>query len=341
MLDGTTSVAGINSRSFAADDAGIICEPGSIYTILDKYSSSIAANSGGSSCDSGAGGTNTSCSPVGSPAGCTCNVERNRVSGSASSSPWGSPRLLRDAVEARDDSAASDAEHDRCDACHRRRVRRVSFESTCRDGAPATCGDARSGRAQFAELAASNNAFGLDLFARLREQKGNQPFSPFNVAIGLRMVWAGARGETALEMQRSFTSTARWSRRRRSPAGSSSYQDPGLGVTLRLASRLFGATTYDFNRDYLDSMGSGYGAPLERLDLQAQARRAVRDQSWAASATEDSHQGPLPARRLRPGHAPRPERRDSFLRTGNHHSAWEPPSPHRFTWRRTTPKMSP
>jgi MYXO-CTERM domain-containing protein len=77
MLNGTMYVAGIASRSPYADDAGMSCEPGSYYTILDNYSSWIAANSGSSSCDSGAGGTSTSCSPA---AGCTCNVEREPAS---------------------------------------------------------------------------------------------------------------------------------------------------------------------------------------------------------------------------------------------------------------------
>src|SRR5262249_35099953 len=55
--------------------------------------------------------------------------------------------------------------------------------------------------ADLRDIGASYNAFGIDLFARLRAQKGNLLVSPLGIASMLTMVWAGARGDTAFEMQ--------------------------------------------------------------------------------------------------------------------------------------------
>lgn len=51
------------------------------------------------------------------------------------------------------------------------------------------------------EAARSNNEFALDLYQRLSDkEEGNLFFSPYSISTVLRMVHAGARGETATEM---------------------------------------------------------------------------------------------------------------------------------------------
>ena len=44
------------------------------------------------------------------------------------------------------------------------------------------------------------NAFGLDLYARVRDASSNLVISPASVALALSMARAGARGTTASEM---------------------------------------------------------------------------------------------------------------------------------------------
>src|SRR6201992_4311897 len=51
-------------------------------------------------------------------------------------------------------------------------------------------------------LAKSNNAFALDFYARARAAKGNLALSPLSISTALTMTWAGARGETAAQMQK-------------------------------------------------------------------------------------------------------------------------------------------
>src|ERR1700744_1768861 len=48
--------------------------------------------------------------------------------------------------------------------------------------------------------AKGNNAFAVDLYGRLREQKGNLFFSPESISTAFAMADAGARGETAAQM---------------------------------------------------------------------------------------------------------------------------------------------
>jgi serpin B len=138
-------------------------------------------------------------------------------------------------------------------------------------------------------LAASNNAFGLELFASIHAQQGNISLSPLSLSTALTMTWAGARGETAGEMKRVLhldgTTDEVLALNRRLLVG---YQDPGLKVTLRIENRLFGEKTYSFRQAYLDSMGPASGAPLEPLDFRHDAEASrLHINAWIAESTEN------------------------------------------------------
>src|SRR5437660_11971290 len=47
-----------------------------------------------------------------------------------------------------------------------------------------------------------DTAFALDLYARLRGEDGNLFFSPYSISTALAMTRAGARGDTAAEMDK-------------------------------------------------------------------------------------------------------------------------------------------
>jgi len=59
------------------------------------------------------------------------------------------------------------------------------------------CGVAQ---AQTAPLAQAENSFAVDLYKQLRTRPGNLFFSPYSVATGVGMVYAGAKGETAAQI---------------------------------------------------------------------------------------------------------------------------------------------
>jgi len=145
-------------------------------------------------------------------------------------------------------------------------------------------------------LAASNNAFGLDLFAKIRAQNGNLALSPLSIATAMTMTWAGARGETAEQMKKVLHLEGT-TEQVLALTGKlvASYQDPALKVTLRLANRLFGEKTFSFRQPYLDSLGTAFGAPLEPIDFRG-APDASRQHinAWIAEATEDRIKNLIP-----------------------------------------------
>jgi serpin B len=138
-------------------------------------------------------------------------------------------------------------------------------------------------------LARSNNAFGLDLFARIRTKKGNLALSPLSLATALTMAWAGARGETAEQMKnvlhQSGTIDQALHLNRKLLA---SYQDPALKVTIRIATRLFVEKTYTLKPSYLDITGTTFGAPVEPVDFRQDSDASrLHINAWIAASTQE------------------------------------------------------
>src|ERR1700731_4429765 len=57
-------------------------------------------------------------------------------------------------------------------------------------------------KAGLADAVQGDNSFALDLYAKLRGQDGNLFFSPYSISTALAMTRAGARGDTAAEMDK-------------------------------------------------------------------------------------------------------------------------------------------
>src|SRR5436309_1090324 len=55
-----------------------------------------------------------------------------------------------------------------------------------------------------AEVVRGNNAFAVELYGQLRGQPGNLFFSPESISTALAMTYAGARGDTAVEMAKTL-----------------------------------------------------------------------------------------------------------------------------------------
>ena len=95
------------------------------------------------------------------------------------------------------------------------------------------------------KLAQSSNAFGFDLYQRLRQKPGNLVMSPASLTTALTMAWGGARGETAAQMGKvlhlqgtageMMTASGQLAR---------SLQDPSRPLVFRIANQLFGEKTY-------------------------------------------------------------------------------------------------
>jgi serpin B len=137
-------------------------------------------------------------------------------------------------------------------------------------------------------LAQGSNAFGFDLYNRLKKKPGNQIFSPFSITTALTMTWGGAKGETADQMKKvlHLDGTAADVM---STSGklALSLEDKSRPITFRIANQLFGEKTYKFEQPYLDQTKKAYGAPMELIDfIKGPEAARVRINGWVENETE-------------------------------------------------------
>lgn len=138
------------------------------------------------------------------------------------------------------------------------------------------------------QLARSSNAFGFDLYQRLRGAGGNLIVSPASVTTALAMTWGGARGETAAEMKRvlHFTGT-QGEVMAASGQLARSLQQASRPLTLRIANQLFAERTYPLERPYAVAVQSAFGAPVESLDFRKAPEKArLHVNQWVEKKTE-------------------------------------------------------
>src|SRR5215475_1422499 len=121
-----------------------------------------------------------------------------------------------------------------------------------------------------AGIVKANNEFALNLYAATRQRRGNLFFSPYGIFSALAMVYAGARGETALQMSRGLhllldqaqvhPGFAALNNRLRSAGPADSY-------LLTMANALWGADGVGFRADFLETVQAAYGAMVRELDF--------------------------------------------------------------------------
>lgn len=155
----------------------------------------------------------------------------------------------------------------------------------------------RSGEADVAARAVNDVA--LDLL-RLNTglDQANVALSPWSIATALSMARAGARGETAAEMDRvlhvgdagtfhqavNALDQVLRTRNRSTPTG----DDEPLIVELSAANRMFAQRGLDLLPGFLDTLAASYGAAVGEVDYEADAeaaRRTIND--WVAAETRD------------------------------------------------------
>ncbi len=139
----------------------------------------------------------------------------------------------------------------------------------------------------------ASNRFGFDLYARVKQDRGNVICSPISASIALTMTAAGAGGKTLAQISNvlhldpgrlpeshaSFASLlTALNQREAEPAG----------LQLRVADRLWGQKDVSFKREFLSLLEDRYRAPLAEVDF-VHATEAARDaiNRWAAERTHD------------------------------------------------------
>ena len=137
-------------------------------------------------------------------------------------------------------------------------------------------------------FARSSNAFGFDLYRRLKAAPGNQVVSPASITTGLAMAWGGARGQTAAQMKQALhLETGPGPVMQAAGALSRSLVDPGRPVVFRIANRLFGEKTFRFDTAFLEATRTAFGAGLEPTDFRRTPEAArVGINHWVEAQTE-------------------------------------------------------
>ena len=135
-----------------------------------------------------------------------------------------------------------------------------------------------------AEVAAGNNAFALDLYHALRQEKdGNLLYSPYSLSLTLAMAYAGAGGETAEQMADTLNFTLpqpdlppafNWLNTGMLSRLALAACD-GNAPELNIANALWGKEGYQFHTEFQDTLAANYGAELRQLDFETYPREAT------------------------------------------------------------------
>jgi serpin B len=148
-----------------------------------------------------------------------------------------------------------------------------------------------------AALRADNSMFAGRLLGAVAHGDKTVALSPFSISVALAMTFAGARGETARQMQRALDF-------RLPPARLHSAFNAvdqalatvnGPGAVLRIANALYGQKGEDFRSAFLALLARDYGAGLRVVDFERateQARSAIN--AWVSQQTEDKIKQLLP-----------------------------------------------
>jgi serpin B len=140
--------------------------------------------------------------------------------------------------------------------------------------------------------------FGFDLFAHLRQARGNVFFSPLSIEMALAMASEGASGETARQMRSTLHLPVGTPldfaalRRQLSPVDST--------YDLAIANAIWGDRRTNFSREYVERLKHGYGAELNQVDFADPARASATINAWVSTRTHDRIRELITAGAIRP-----------------------------------------
>ena len=148
-----------------------------------------------------------------------------------------------------------------------------------------------------AQAAAAIDAFGFDYYRAVLTSGGNAVVSPASVVLALSMAQAGARGETASQMNAVLHAAADagggngLNSLAQSLTGLSgtfkNQSETDRQVTLRIANAPFAQRDLALEQPYLDALASRYGAGLRLVDFKGDPNGSCSlINSWVSDQTE-------------------------------------------------------
>ncbi len=140
-----------------------------------------------------------------------------------------------------------------------------------------------------AEVVKGSNDFAVDLYVQLSKQPGNLFFSPESISTAFGMAYAGARGQTAKEMEHVFHFTL--PPEKLHPAMGALLAEMNAqhkGYELRVADALWAQQDANFEANYLKLVQSDYAAGFHRVNFKL-SPESVRTtiNTWVEKQTND------------------------------------------------------
>ena len=152
--------------------------------------------------------------------------------------------------------------------------------------------------AQTNSLVEGNTAFALDLYAHLKDTPGNLFMSPYSISSCLAMTYAGARGDTEMQMGHVLR-FSQGDAPLHSSFGELQKQltdaEKPDGIQLAIANALWTQKGEPFLQAFLQTAADDYKADIKQADFATDSD-AVRQEinGWVAQKTMDKIQGILP-----------------------------------------------
>jgi len=136
-----------------------------------------------------------------------------------------------------------------------------------------------------------NNAFALELYARLRAREGNLFLSPYSISTALAMTYAGARGNTEKQMAQVLHFAL--PQEKLHPAfkaliAATKADRRKDGLELHVANALWGQKGFAFLEPFLRVTRENYGAGLRTVDFKTQTEAArLTINRWVEEQTRE------------------------------------------------------
>jgi serpin B len=141
---------------------------------------------------------------------------------------------------------------------------------------------------ELAPVVKGNTAFAVQLYSQVKANRGNVVVSPYSLSLALAMTDAGARGQTARQIEQAI----------HLPTGAKALPAlfgsldaavsaaQGDGIELHIANSLWPQNTYPFRLEFLDLLKTDYRAavlPQDYVHQREQARAAINQ--WVDQST--------------------------------------------------------
>ena len=139
-------------------------------------------------------------------------------------------------------------------------------------------------------LASTNNAFAVDFYKQILDAESDQNifFSPVGMHLAFSLLYEGAKGETAEQMERVFGFESDESLRHNVTSYAlSSLNRDDFHATLTMVNALWITDKYEIYESYLDIARSTYLAGAQTVDFTDENDSVKRINKWAAEKTND------------------------------------------------------